>query len=92
MQNKNQFIETITEVQEGLTKKAASEMLDTLIDALQLACKRDGGVKIVGVGEVVVKETKASSGTMNGVDWEKPAGQTIKAKLSKSFIEKTLEV
>lgn len=86
MQNKQQFITTVSELG-GITKKEAEATLELALAALQKACKEDGGVNLVGVGKAEVKDTKASSGVMNGVAWEKPAGQTVKVKLSDKFIK-----
>lgn len=89
MQNKAKFIETISNVG-GITKKEADSILELVLGSVQQACKEDGGVNLVGVGKVEVVETKASSGTVNGVEWSKPAGKTIKAKISKSFIKEVV--
>lgn len=86
MQNKQQFITTITELG-GITKKEAESTLELILAAVKKACKDDGGVNLVGVGKAEVKDTKASSGTMNGVEWSKPAGQTVKVKLSDKYIK-----
>ena len=86
MKNKQQFVDVISELGK-ISKKEASATLALVLAAIQKACKEDGGVNLAGVGKVEVKNTKASSGTMNGVAWSKPAGQTVKVKLAKNFIE-----
>lgn len=91
MQNKQEFITTISEVG-GITKKDAGSILELVLASVQKACKEDGGVSIVGVGKVEVKDVAAKSGEMNGKAWSTPATKTIKVKVAKTFVEKTLEV
>lgn len=91
MQNKQQFVTTVSELG-GITKKEAEAILELALAALQKACKEDGGVNLVGIGKVEVKDVPAKSGEMNGKVWSTPETQTIKGKFSKTFIEKTLEV
>lgn len=91
MQNKQQFITTVSELG-GITKKESEATLELILAALQKACKEDQGVNLVGIGKAEVKDTKASSGVITKKDgtkqaWDKPAGQTVKVKLSDKFIE-----
>ena len=91
MQNKQDFITTIAELG-GITKKDATATFDLVLSAIQKACKEDGGVSITGVGKVEVKDVAAKSGEMNGKAWSTEATKTIKVKVAKTFVEKTLEV
>ena len=74
--NKKSLIELIAE-KEGLTKKAATEVLDLIINETTKTLKRGGKVDISGFGKFVVKERKARTG-INPTTKEK-----IKIKASK---------
>ena len=90
MLNKKEFVNVVSELG-GITKKEAEVTLELVLAALQKACKENGGVNLAGIGKAEVKDTKASSGVITKKDgtkqeWEKPAGQTVKVKLSDKFI------
>lgn len=91
MLNKKEFVDVISELG-GITKKEAESTLELALAALQKACKESGGVNLVSIGKVEVKDVPAKSGEMNGKAWSTPETKTIKGKFSKTFIEKTLEV
>lgn len=73
---------------EGKTKKEVTEkataIIDTVIGTIIEGAKADGKCTVAPLGEIVVAETKATSGKApNGETWTKPAGKVIKLKLNK---------
>ena len=59
--NNKALAELIAE-KEGLTKKAANEILDLLVEETTKTLKAGGKVDIPGFGKFVVKERKARTG------------------------------
>ena len=87
--NKAGIIEILSQVA-GTTKKDAEVQLKNVLETFKQALKEDGKVSLVGDLTMEIKETKPSSGTMKGKEWSKPAGQTVKCKLAKGFIEEVV--
>lgn len=72
---------------EGKTKKEITEKATAIVDAvigtIIEGAKADGKCTIAQLGDIVVAETKATSGTApSGAKWTKPAGKVIKLKLN----------
>lgn len=59
--NKKALAETIAEEQ-GLTKKAASEVVDLVLDEMTKALKKGNTVDLSGFGKFTVKAVKARTG------------------------------
>jgi nucleoid DNA-binding protein len=70
-----------------VTNKIAKEFTDTLFAKIVEAAKNDGEVVLPGLGKLKLVETAPRSGVTNGVKWEKPAGKTIKLRLSSTIKE-----
>lgn len=86
--NKKTLAEIIAEKQ-GLTKKAATEVLDLIIDETVKTLKHGGKVDISGFGKFVTKERKAREG-INPTTKEKikiPACKVPGFKPAKAFKE-----
>jgi len=78
-------IEKNTEV--SLTKKQAAEIVDEIFENILEAVKGNGEVIIPHIGKLKLVETAPRKGVTNGIAWEKPAGKTIRLRLSKSVKE-----
>lgn len=59
--NKKALVELVAE-KEGLTKKAATEIFDFVVEQITECLKEGGKVDITGLGKFVVKERKARTG------------------------------
>ena len=82
----------VKEVVEGVvdvkvTKGKAKEITDTIIEKIVEGVKKDGETVLPGLGKLKLVETAPRKGETNGVKWEKPAGQTIKLRLSSKIKE-----
>jgi len=78
-------IEKNTDV--SLTKKQANEIMNEIFENILEAIKNSGEVVIPHIGKLKLVDTAPRKGVTNGVAWEKPAGKTIKLRLSKSVKE-----
>lgn len=84
--NKKALVEIIAEKQD-LTKKAATEIIDLIIDETVKTLKKGGKVDISGFGKFVTKERKARTG-INPTTKEKikiPACKVPGFKAAKAF-------
>ena len=79
--NKAQLIEAVAS-KLGSKKTEAVETLDVVLGTIIEATVEEGECVIPGLGKLVVTETAARKGNTNGVAWSKPAGETIKLRLS----------
>ncbi len=59
--NKKSLIELVAEKQ-GLTKKAATEIYDLVVEEMTKTLKKGGTVDVPGFGKFVVKKRKARTG------------------------------
>lgn len=86
--NKKALVELIAE-KEGLTKKAATEIFDLLIESSIKTLKKGGNVDISGFGKFSVKRRKARTG-INPTTKEKikiPATKVPSFKAAKALKE-----
>ena len=89
---KDQVYAMVKEVVESatgakVTKIKAKEIADTIFEKIVEGVKADSEAVLPGIGKLKLVETAPRSGVTNGVKWEKPAGKTIKLRLSKSLKE-----
>lgn len=91
MLNKNGLVEFIAE-HYGKTKKDATEIIDTFVDAYTTATYSEGGVNLTGFAksEVVDVPEKECRNPKTGETFTAPAHKTVKVKISKKF--KNLEI
>ena len=66
------------------TSKANAEAVITTVIGSIIEGAKEGECVIPGLGKLVTAETSARSGVTNGVQWSKPAGKTLKLRLSKA--------
>jgi DNA-binding protein HU-beta len=85
--NKGELIEALAETCE-LTKRDASDILDTTIDLIKKNTKK-GGVSIAGFGSWTVSKRKARMGRnpQTGESIKIPAGKSVRFKAGKAFKE-----
>ena len=84
---KNDLIDLITAKQEGLTKKAGSEILDSLFAAMATTIKSDEKFTYPGFGTFVVRNRKARDGIdpRTRAKIKIPASKTVGFKPAKAF-------
>ena len=74
-----------------VTNKVAREITDEIFERILDAVKNDGEVVLPGIGKLKLVETAPRKGksVVNGVtkEWSKPAGKTIRLRLSGSVKE-----
>lgn len=80
-----QDLKKLISEQNEITQKDAERAIDLVIEGIKEALKQDDKVAIQGFLTFEIKDTKASSGVINGIEWEKPAGQKVAVKVSKIF-------
>lgn len=80
-----QDLKRVIAQQENITLVEAEKCINGFIEAVKTGLISDGKVAIQGFMNFEVKETKPSSGVLNGVEWEKPAGKKVSTKISKAF-------
>jgi nucleoid DNA-binding protein len=71
--------------QQAITQKLAEEYIDAVFSAIKEGLIEDGKVQVYGIVNFEVKDTKPSSGVINGIEWSKEAGKRVSAKISKAF-------
>ncbi len=76
---------------EKVSQKVAEEYINAVFEAIQAGLLKEGKVSIHGVGTWEIKETKESSGVLNGKEWHKDAGKKIVVKVSDSFEKEVIE-
>lgn len=67
----------------GVTKSKGEGIVSVVFEGIIAGVKEDGEAVVPGIGKLVLVDTKATSGSMNGKAWSKPAGKALKLKLSK---------
>jgi nucleoid DNA-binding protein len=85
--NKAQLVETVASRTE--TKKQAQDIIDTIMDSIKGALKKNEDVAIAGLGSFKVKRTKARTGRnpKTGETIEIPAKNKVSFKPSKELKE-----
>ena len=66
-----------------MSKKASKELTESIFEKIFKGVKGDGEVVLPKLGKLKIAETKERSGVSKGVKWKKPAGRTIRLRLSK---------
>lgn len=82
--NKPELKKLIAERNE-ISQVDAEKYINAFIDGVGEALKQDNKVAIQGFMNFEIKDTKPSSGVINGIEWEKPAGKKVSTKISKAF-------
>lgn len=82
--NKTELKKLIAERNE-ITQVEAEKYINAFIDGVGEALRQDNKVQIQGFMNFEIKDTKPSSGVINGIEWEKPAGKKVSTKISKAF-------
>ncbi|MHB8097967.1 MAG: HU family DNA-binding protein [Sulfuricurvum sp.] len=80
--NKVELIAAVA-VKLEVSKKEASVIIETVVNTIVDGAK-GGECVIPGLGKLVTAKTAARAGTSKGVAWSKPAGETLKLRLSKA--------
>jgi DNA-binding protein HU-beta len=77
-----------------VTKKVASALLDSLVKALQESLKKDGKIRIDGLGTFVVVDRKARTGVnpQTGAKIKIPANKVPAFRAAKALKELVKEV
>ena len=91
--NRTELVEVVKEIIETkanvkLTKKVAGEIVNEVFEKILNSVVESGEVVLPELGKLKLVETSARSGEINGKKWEKPAGKTIKLRLSSKTKEK----
>ena len=86
-----QDLKKVIAEQRGISQKQAEEYIEAVFEGIKEGLKQDGKVALQGLINFEIKETKASSGVLNGIEWEKPAGHKVTAKVSDVFQKEVLE-
>jgi len=63
--------------------KEAEKVIETVVNEIVVGVKETGDAPFGKVGKFKYVDVKERSGSMNGVDWIKPAHKAIKFSLSK---------
>ena len=66
-----------------IIKDPTGEIINTVIGTI-ISGAKEGECVVPGLGKIVKVSTAARTGTTNGVSWSKPAGETLKLRLSKA--------
>lgn len=70
----------------GVTKVEAEKHIETFVSEIIIPALKEGQeVVLPELGKFVVKQTKETSGSINGVAWTKPAGRKVSFKVSSKF-------
>lgn len=70
-----------------ISLKNAEKYVNAVFEGIKTGLIQDGKVGIYKTMTLEVKDTKASSGVINGVKWTKPAGKRISVKVADAFLE-----
>ena len=84
---KNELKKLIAETNEGMSQVDAEKAIDMVFEGIKTGLIQDGKVGIYKTMTLEVKDTKPSSGVINGVEWSKPAGKRISVKVADAFME-----
>ena len=87
--NKKMMIERMAE-KAGISKKEAAERLAIMLEVMTEGLKEFGEVNLTGFMKIHIVDTPAREGEMNGKKWSKPAGKTVKAKISSTLKKEVL--
>lgn len=80
--NKGELIAAVADKM-GVSKAEAGRQIEVVVGTIIEGAK--GGECVVpGLGKIVKVATAARQGVTNGVEWSKPAGETLKLRLSKA--------
>lgn len=84
---KNDLVDLIVQKHATLTKKAGSEIIESLFDALQASIKKDEKFTYPGFGTFVVRKRKPRDGIdpRTRAKIKIPASKTVGFKPAKSF-------
>ncbi|MCC7070607.1 MAG: HU family DNA-binding protein [Deltaproteobacteria bacterium] len=84
---KNDLIDLISSKQDGMTKKAATDILDALFDAMATTIRKDEKFTYPGFGTFVVRKRKARDGIdpRTRAKIKIPASKTVGFKPAKAF-------
>jgi DNA-binding protein HU-beta len=67
-----------------VSKAESGRIIEDVIGTMIDGAKNSGECVLPGLGKIVVVDTAAREGVTNGKAWSKPAGKTIKLRLSKA--------
>ena len=87
------MVKEVVETKTGakVTNKAAREIVDEIFEKILEAVKTDGEAVLPGIGKLKYVETAERKGktVVNGEikEWTKPAGHTIRLRLSRKIKE-----
>ena len=70
-----------------ISQKDAEKYINAVFEGIKTGLIQDGKVGIYKTMTLEVKDTKPSSGVINGVEWSKPAGKRISVKVADAFLE-----
>lgn len=70
-----------------ISQKDSEKYINAVFEGIKTGLIQDGKVGIYKTMTLEVKDTKPSSGIMNGVEWTKPAGKRISVKVADAFLE-----
>ena len=84
--NKQDLKKIISE-QNDVTQIEAEKYINAVFEGIKTGLIQDGKVGIYKTMTLEVKDTKPSSGVINGVEWSKPAGKRISVKVADAFLE-----
>ena len=83
--NKSELITSIGEKATGITKKDIETILSAFVETVETEVALGNPVALTGFGTFEKRETKATSGVMNGKEWTKEAGAKPAFKAGKNF-------
>jgi len=66
-----------------ISNKEAERVLEAVVNTIVAGVKETGEAPFGKIGKFKYVDVKERQGTLNGVDWVKPAHKTIKFSLSK---------
>lgn len=70
-----------------ISQKDAERYINAVFEGIKTGLIQDGKVGIYKTMTLEVKDTKPSSGVINGVEWNKPAGKRISVRVADAFLE-----
>jgi len=83
--NKQELIQSVSLKAEGITKKSIEAILSAFVEVVMETVAKDEKVALTGFGSFERRDTKATSGVMNGKEWSKEAGVKPVFKVGKEF-------
>ena len=83
---KPELVKNVSE-QLNVTQKEAEKYINAVFEGIKTGLIQDGKVGIYKTMTLEIKDTKPSSGVINGIEWSKPAGKRISVKVADAFLE-----